>query len=382
MKPTWDVIVVGARVAGSATAMLLARSGLRVLCVDRSRKGSDTLSTHALMRGGVLQLQKWGLLDRIVAAGTPPVRRTVFHYGDESVAVSIKPASGVDALYAPRRTVLDAVLVEEAAHCGVRVEFGSPVVGLCRRPDGRVSGVLLHDRRTRRVHAVHAALVIGADGRDSLVAREVAAGDVFTGQSSGSYLYGYWPGQPSNDFEWFYRPGLAAGVIPTNHHARCVFVGGPPDRLSAELNRQSPTAAWDRLAAGFGLGERARSVDRLGPIRVVRSLPTGYLRTAQGPGWALVGDAGHWMDPISTHGMTAALRDAELLADSILSGNAAPETSSFQRIRDRISLPMLQASDEIASFSWDLTGIRALLRRMSSAMTDEVEALALLGPAA
>jgi 2-polyprenyl-6-methoxyphenol hydroxylase-like FAD-dependent oxidoreductase len=205
---------------------------------------------------------------------------------------------------------------------------------------------------------------------------------VFTGQSSGSYLYGYWPGQPSNDFEWFYRPGLAAGVIPTNHDASCVFVGGPPDRLSAELNRQSPTAAWDRLAAGFGLGERARSVDRLGPIRVVRSLPTGYLRTAQGPGWALVGDAGHWMDPISTHGMTAALRDAELLADSILSGNAAPETSSFQRIRDRISLPMLQASDEIASFSWDLTGIRALLRRMSSAMTDEVEALALLGPAA
>lgn len=384
MKKTWDVIVVGVRVAGSATAMLLARAGLRVLCVDRSRKGSDTLSTHALMRGGVLQLHKWGLLDRVVAAGTPPVRRTVFHYGDERVAVSIKPASGVDALYAARRTVLDALLVGEAVRAGARVEFGTPVVGLCRRPDGQVSGVLLQDHRTGQVHAEYANLVIGADGRDSLVAREVAATNVFTGSYSGAYLYGYWPGDQSQDYEWFYRPGLAAGVIPTNGNAHCVFVGGAAHRLQAELSRHSTAQAWDRLAAESGLGERAHSTDRLAPIRVVRSLPAGYLRTAQGPGWALVGDAGHWMDPISTHGMTSALRDAELLADSILSSPVipSPEASSFQLTRDRISLPMLQASDEIAAFRWDLTRIRVLLRRMSSAMTDEVEALTLLGPAA
>jgi 2-polyprenyl-6-methoxyphenol hydroxylase-like FAD-dependent oxidoreductase len=334
------------------------------------------------MRGGVLQLQKWGLLDRIVAAGTPPVRRTVFHYGDERVAVSIKPASGVDALYAPRRTMLDALLVGEAERAGASVEFGMPVVELCRRADGQVSGVLLHDRRTGRVHAEHATLVIGADGRESLIAREVGAANVFTGQHSGAYLYGYWPGEQSTDYEWFYRPGLAAGVIPTNQGARCVFVGGSPDRLSAELIRRSPAQAWDRLAPRFGLGHRAPSAGRLGPIRVVRSLPAGYLRVARGPGWALVGDAGHWMDPISTHGMTSALRDAELLADSILSGSVSSQPSSYQLIRDRISLPMLQTSDEIASFSWDLTRIRVLLRRMSSAMTDEVEALALLGPAA
>ena len=73
-----DVVVVGARAAGAATAMLLARAGLSVLVVDRSRYGADTLSTHALMRGGVLQLQRWGLLERIVGAGTPPIRRTTF----------------------------------------------------------------------------------------------------------------------------------------------------------------------------------------------------------------------------------------------------------------------------------------------------------------
>src|SRR6476659_9378936 len=114
MNRGWDVIVVGARVAGATTTMLLARAGMRVLCVDRSRYGSDTISTHALMRGGVMLLQDWGLLPELVAAGTPPVRRTVFHYGDESVAVSIKPSAGVDALYAPRRTVLDRVLADAA----------------------------------------------------------------------------------------------------------------------------------------------------------------------------------------------------------------------------------------------------------------------------
>ena len=119
-------------------------------------------------------------------------------------------------------------------------------------------------------------------------------------------------------------------------------------------------------------------------VRFVRSLPPGYLRTAQGPGWALVGDAGHWMDPMSTHGMTSALRDAELLVDAITSPIAVKHgtAGSYQHTRDRISRPMLENSDEIASFRWDLDRIRDMLRQMSSAMTDEVETLALLRQAA
>ena len=101
------MIVVGARAAGAATAMLLARAGLRRCSLDQSASAPDTLSTHALMRGGVLQLSRWGLLDEIVAAGTPPVKRTTFTYGDEQVVINIKPSHGVDALYAPRRTLLD-----------------------------------------------------------------------------------------------------------------------------------------------------------------------------------------------------------------------------------------------------------------------------------
>ena len=121
----YDTVVVGARVAGAATALLLARAGLRVLVVERSRRGSDTLSTHALMRAGVMQLHRWGVLPRLLAAGTPPIRRTTFHYGSEPVVVDIKDRDGVDALFAPRRTLLDVVLAEAAVESGAQVMYGT-----------------------------------------------------------------------------------------------------------------------------------------------------------------------------------------------------------------------------------------------------------------
>ena len=132
---SYDVIVVGARAAGAATAMLLARDGLRVLLLDRSPLGADTLSTHALMRGGVLQLSRWGLLDQIVAAGTPPVKRTTFRYGHENVVITIKPSYGVDALYAPRRTLLDPAA---RARRRRRRRRGTPL-HLGDRPDHRAT---------------------------------------------------------------------------------------------------------------------------------------------------------------------------------------------------------------------------------------------------
>src|SRR5688572_10595932 len=113
-----DVLVVGARCAGAATAMLMARRGLRVLAIDRGGYGTDALSTHALMRGAVLQLSRWEVLSRIVELGTPAIRTTTFHYGPEALEIDMKPSHGVDALYAPRRTVLDSLLVDAAAEAG------------------------------------------------------------------------------------------------------------------------------------------------------------------------------------------------------------------------------------------------------------------------
>ena len=202
------------------------------------------------------------------------MRRTVFHYGEEQFAVSLKPAVGTDALYAPRRTVLDALLVHAAVQSGVSVDFGTPIVGLC--PGHRQSGDrgTAANRRTGRVRKEYAAIVVGADGRESLVAREVAATNEFTGQHAGSYLYGYWHDLPTDGYEWFYRPGLAAGTIPTNDGATCVFVGGTPARIGAAVDAAgSPTAAIDALADQIGLGERMRSAHRMKAVRFVRSLP-------------------------------------------------------------------------------------------------------------
>jgi len=377
VNPTWDVVVVGARIAGAATARLLASAGLAVLCIDRAPHGSDTLSTHGLMRGGVLQLERWGLLDQLRDAGTPAIRRTVFHYGGDSVAVSIRPAAGVDALYAPRRTVLDPLLADAAARAGGQLGFSPPVTGLIRDDDGAVTGVVVRDRRRRTSRVEHARLVVGADGLDSVVARAVGAAVTATGRHAGEYVYGYWAGLPADGYEWFYAGGVAGGVIPTNDGLACVFVGCSPTRLRNDRSTPSATLLA-RLGKELGLADRLASAVQVGPLRRVRARPPGYLRQPSGPGWALVGDASHWLDPISTHGMTAGLRDADLLSAALLAGDAGLGTYAAER--DRLSRPMLDVSDRIASYGWDLAEVRRLLRSMASAMADEVETLADLAP--
>src|SRR5262245_56710629 len=167
--PVYDVVVVGARAAGASTAMLLAREGLSVLLVDRSRYGTDTLSTHALMRAGVFQLSRWGLLDRVIDAGTPPVRRTTFRYAGDVVPITLKASYGVQALYAPRRTVLDPILVDAAQEAGVDVRYGSTVTGLQKDGSGTVTGITARTRQGDSFTAT-ARVVVGADGIRSTVA--------------------------------------------------------------------------------------------------------------------------------------------------------------------------------------------------------------------
>lgn len=376
MTEPWDAVIVGARVAGSATALQLARAGWRVLCIDRARRGSDTLSTHALMRGGVALLHRWGVPEACRGADTPPIRRTAFDYGDDRVEVSIKPSAGVDALYAPRRTVLDAALVAAAERAGAVFEFGSTVTGLRRDPSGAVNGVVVTSAGATRV--VPARLVIGADGRSSAVAEHARPATVATGRHAAAVLYGYWSGLPDAGYEWFYRPGVSAGVIPTSAGQTCVFVAGQPATVAAA--GADPGDAYRAILHRIGLADRFREAELVGRVRHAHGLPVGYLREPFGPGWALVGDAGHWLDPMSTHGMTAALRDADLLGRA-LTGSAAgsPERvlalDEYRRIRERLSLPMLRASDEIAGHEWDMAGIRRLLRALAATMADEVDVI-------
>lgn len=373
----YDAIVVGGRAAGAATAMLLARSGLRVALFERGVFGTDTLSTHALMRGGVLQLARWGVLDQIVAAGTPPVTRTTFRYASQQVVIPVKPAAGVDALYAPRRLVLDAALVDAARHAGAVVADRTPVVDLLRRRD-RVAGVVVRTAGGR-LSEVHAPLVIGADGVRSTVAGLVDAPTIRTGSSTGACSYGYWTGVEADGYEWVFRPNAASGVIPTNDDAVCVFGWARPERIG----RGGVDTIVDIVAEGAP--ETAARL-RAGTAPEATRTWTGhrgFVRQAYGPGWALVGDAGHFKDPISAHGITDALRDAELLARAVVAGSGDTSATDhalaeFATLRDRLSRDLFEVTDEIAGHRWDDDRIAELLLDLSAAMAAEIEVLSAL----
>ncbi len=381
----WDVIIIGGRVAGASTALLLARAGLRVLVVERARRGSDTVSTHALMRGGVLQLHRWGLLDRVVGTGAPPVRRVTFHYGHDSMPVTLKPYAGVDALYAPRRTVLDALLVGAAEDAGARFGFGLAMTEVARDRTGRVVGVVVRDH-IGAAWTERAGLVVAADGRSSLVASLVGAPTVVAGVHAAAYVYGYWPAAGLDGYHWYYGDGLSAGVIPTNDGLACVFAAGPAAVLSARMRHSRPLDAARELLARIDsrLTDLTRDAPR-GPVRFFRGLPA-RLRRLHGPGWALVGDAGWWKDPLSTYGITDAFRDAELLAEAVVAGAESDRATQialrrYQAERDRLALLMHPIVDRLASHQWDLAQVQQLLRELASVMADDVEGIRAFGPA-
>ncbi len=375
-----DVVVVGGRVAGASTALLLARAGLRVVLLDRGRRGSDTVSTHGLMRSGVLQLTRWGLLDQVVAAGTPAVRRTVFHYVDaDPVQVTIRPHAGVDALYAPRRHLLDRLLVDAAAAAGADVRHETAVTGLLRGAGGHVHGVVAAARGGSPV-PLRAGLTVGADGIRSLVARDVAAPVVRQGRTASAVLYRYFDDLPAVGYEWAYGAGAGAGLIPTNDGQTCVFVGTTPRRVRA-LRRDGADRSFDALLreAAPALVDRVAAARPASPMHGWAGVP-GFVRRAYGPGWALVGDAGYFKDPITTHGITDALRDAELLADAVLDalggGPAAPAFARYEATRDRLSARLLDVTEAVAAYDWDTEQVQRLLREVSSAMSDELDHLA------
>jgi flavin-dependent dehydrogenase len=375
----YDVVVVGGRGAGAATAMLLARAGVRVALVDRGRAGSDALSTCVLMRAGVIQLHRWGLLDRVIAAGTPAVRRTLFRYGDATTAVSLKRVAGVDALYAPLSTVLDPILVHAAAAAGAEVMFGISVTDVERAADGRVIGVVGHNDRCEPVR-LRAAVTIGADGLYSTVAGAVGATVERQASHASSLIYGYVSGLDTGAYEWLYAPGVTATLVPTNNDQAWVSVGAPPARFGAELAADIP-AGFRRLLAEAS-PELAHRVAAAAPPDQLFSFPAvpGLLRRPWGPGWALVGDAGYYKDPITVHGMSDALRDAQLLADAtaaFLGGQLSEEAAmgEYHQTRNRLSLRLFDVTDTIASYQWDTRSVEAHLRCLSAAMVDEVDHL-------
>ena len=218
-----DVVIVGARCAGAATAMLLARRDIKVVVVDRATQLGDTMSTHAIARGGVVQLRRWGLLDDVLATGTPAIRKVTFHVDSRVHATAIKPAAGVGFLVAPRRRRLDNLMLEAAAEAGAEVRLGLSVHDVTRDGAGRVTGVAGRAADGTTV-TIRARLVIGADGMRSRIARAVDAPilDELVTDTGGYFTYFdniRWDG-----FEFYITDRAFTGVFPTNDEAACVWV--------------------------------------------------------------------------------------------------------------------------------------------------------------
>jgi len=372
----FDVVVVGARCAGAAAAFLLARAGARVLLVDKGSYGSDTLSTHALMRGAVLQLQRWNVLPTIETAGTTPVRSTTFSYTSQDVTVAIEPRYGVSTLYAPRRRVLDRALVDAAVASGAEVEYGVRIEDLIRDDHGRVRGVVANGRLPRLLEA---DTIIGADGLYSTVAHRVQSPMVVAGRHRTAVLYTYWQGLQVDGYYWRLSPGASMGAIPTNDDATCVFVSVTPSRFSNELGRDPLSAyrRWLREAAP-AIDAQVDGATRTEPIRGFGG-HAGFIKTGIGPGWALVGDAAYFKDPLTAHGITDALRDAELLVRAVLRGTTA-SLDEYEVTRLDLSRRLFEVTDEIASLSWTEDRIQSLHRTLSAEMSREVRTLAMLEP--
>ncbi len=372
----YDVIIVGARVAGASTAMLLARRGLKVLLADRATFPSDTLSTHQVQVPGVARLARWGVLDAVLAGGTPVTRGIRFDQGDAVITGRFPAYQGVEVMCSPRRTLLDRVLVDAARAAGAEVRENFTVEELLG--DGQVTGIRGREKGAPPV-SEQARLVIGADGKHSLVAKTVSARAYRTRPAQSMAFYTYWDGvpargdTPAGTGEIYGRPGFAIGAWPTNDGLLMTYLAWPIARF--EDFRRDVEGNFLRTLDAVGLGERIRAGRRAERFRGTPDLPS-YLRQPYGPGWALVGDAGLLLDPITGQGIGHAFRDAELLADAVADGLGgirplAGALGRYHRARDRAARPMYDFTARLAAVRppspAEMTLFRALARRQEDA---------------
>jgi len=344
----YDAIVVGARCAGAATAMLLARRGFDVLLVDRVRFPSEIPHGHYVHMHGPPRLAAWGLLDRVLATGCPPITSITMDLGDFPLTGRGLVVDGVPVGVAPRRAALDQVLIDAAIEAGAEFRDGFPVHDLTFDND-RVTGI-----RGRGGMTEHARFVIGADGRNSRVAKQVSAPAYAQQPTLACWYFAYWSGVPWEGLEIYWRDHRMIFAHPTNDDLLAVFIGRPIAELPAvrsDIEAQMMTVI-DRVP---DLSKRIRSGRREERIYGAAQLPN-YLRKPYGPGWALVGDAGCHKDPARALGICDALRDAELLTDSLtasLSGESAEAQalSEYERRRNEATMDDYEANLRAARFS-------------------------------
>ncbi|HET9950814.1 MAG TPA: NAD(P)/FAD-dependent oxidoreductase [Candidatus Eisenbacteria bacterium] len=372
-RSPFDAIVIGARCAGSPVAMLLARKGYRVLVADKATFPSDTISTHLIHPPGVETLSRWGILPRVVATGCPPIDTYAFDFGPFTIA----GAPGTEespVAYAPRRTQLDTLLVEAASESGAEVREGFTVEEIVIE-GGRVTGIRGHGRAGQSV-TERARIVVGADGRHSILAKAVAPEQYNERPPLLAAYYTYWSGLPMNGrFEAYIRPYRSFAAWPTNDDRTLVIAGWPYAEF--EANKKDVEGNYHKvidLAPAFA--ERMRGAKR--EERFVGTAVPGYFRKPFGPGWALLGDAGYNKDFITAFGITDAFRQAELCAtalDRSLSGDLSFDDAmgEYQAARDEHAAARFEFTCQLATQDpppEDLQKILAAVHGNRDAMND------------
>jgi flavin-dependent dehydrogenase len=346
---TYDVIVVGARCAGAPTALLLARQGYRVLLVDQASFPSDTLSTHMIHAPGVAALSRWGLLDQVVASGCPPVETYSFDFGLFTIKGTPRPHDGSSTGYAPRRTVLDKILVDAAADAGAEVRERFTVDEVVVE-HGAVVGIRGHGADGAPV-VERARVVVGADGRNSHVAKAVDIEQYNDKPKLQWSYYTYWRDLPVDGFEIFVRPDRGWAAVATNDGLTMLVVGWPyAESMAYKADIEANYLKTLELAPEFA--ERVRAATRVEPFHG-GSVPN-FFRKPFGPGWALVGDAGYNKDPITAQGISDAFRDAELCSaalDEAFTGRRSYDDAmaGYQRTRDAHVLPVYEFTTQLAT---------------------------------
>jgi 2-polyprenyl-6-methoxyphenol hydroxylase-like FAD-dependent oxidoreductase len=357
----FDTIIVGARCAGAPAAMLLARKGHRVLLVDRASFPSDTLSTHLIHATGVAALRRWGLLDQVVATGCPPIETYSLDFGPLTIAGTPRSADGSSTAFAPRRTVLDKILVDAAAGAGAEVRERFSVDEFVV-DDGVVVGLRGRDAGGRTV-TERARVIVGADGWSSRVARTVQARQYYDKPMLQTSYYTYWSDLPVDGMQTVIRPDRGWAAIPTNDDLTLLVVGWPQAEAAA-YKADVEANYLKTLDLAPEVADRVRGATR--QARFAGGAVPNFFRTPYGAGWALVGDAGYTKDPITAQGISDAFRDAEQLAaalDEVLTGTRPYDDAlaDYHVGRDSHVLPIYEFTTELATLQGPPAEVQQLL---------------------
>ncbi|GLV59924.1 FAD-dependent oxidoreductase [Dictyobacter sp. S3.2.2.5] len=347
----YDAIIVGARCAGAPLAMLLARRGYRVLLVDKARFPADIMSGLYTHPRGLALLKRWGILDDVLATDCPQLRSATFDLGPMELKAGFYPVDGIDFSCAPRRYLLDPLLVAAAVEAGAEFRDNTTVQELLMNEDGYITGIRARTEQETSV-TEKARIVIGADGVHSFVARTVKPEAYHIAPTLTCGYYSFFRDTTIvSGVKAYIRPHHFTVTVPTNDNLLLVGAQWPTEEF-ARIRTDVATHYYELIDQIPELATQVRPEKQVGRFIGTGHVPN-FFHKPYGPGWALVGDAGYHKDPILAQGIADALEDADMLAKALMRGLSGETTmeetlAAYEKERNESRLPQYQSTMQFA----------------------------------